>query len=275
VPELPEAETLVRGLRPLLPGSVIRRTTVVHPDVLRVPARRFRSALAGREITAVGRRAKNVVIELDGGEARLVVNLGMTGGLVPLGFGTPRPPRPTHPAVRFAFGDGRALVFNDIRRFGCLEVFDAPGWAARSGRIGPEPLEDDFTPEALAAALGRSRTPIRNWLLDQRRVAGVGNIYASESCFLAGVDPRRPANQVTPREAELLHAGIQSVLSSAIEHGGTTLRDYRNAQGAPGENQRRLHVYGREGEPCPRCGAPVERVVFGNRSAFLCTACQS
>lgn len=275
MPELPEAETLVRGLRPVLPGSVVQRTRVVHSDVLRMPERRFRSALAGRRITAVGRRAKNVVIELDDGDAQLVVNLGMTGGLVPLGFPQVKPPRPTHPAVRFSFGGGRSLVFNDIRRFGCLEVFDAAGWDERSARIGPEPLEDDFTVAGLREALSRSRTPIRNWLLDQRRVAGVGNIYASEACYLAGVDPRRPANQVTGPEAALLHAGIRSVLASAIEHGGTTLRDYRNAEGTRGENQRRLNVYGREDQPCPRCGGTVERVVFGNRSAFLCPVCQS
>lgn len=275
MPELPEAETLVRGLRPLLPGCTVSRTRVVHADVLRIPARRFRSGMVHRTVSAVDRRAKNVVLELDDGDAFLVVNLGMTGRLVPLGFPGVRPPRPTHPAVRFSFGGGRALVFDDVRRFGCVELFDPVGWRTRSRRIGPEPLAEEYRWQDLFQATQRSRTPIRNWLLDQRKVAGVGNIYASEACHRAGVRPDRPARELTGEEARRLHAGIREALRSGIRHGGTTLRDYRNARGEPGENQRRLAVYGREGEPCPRCNGTVVRTVFGNRSAFFCPACQS
>lgn len=279
MPELPEAETLVRGLRPHLPGSTIRRTRVVHPDILRVGERSFRSAVHDRTITAVERRAKNIVLPLDGGDAFLVVNLGMTGKLLPRGFPGVRPPRPTHPAVRFHFGEGRSLVFDDTRRFGCVEVLDAAAWAERSAAMGPEPLEAGFTADVLYEATQRSRTPIRNWLLDQRRVAGVGNIYASEACHRARVRPERPANSLARDEVSRLRDGIRAALRSGIEHGGTTLRDYRNAAGEPGENQTRLAVYGREGEPCPRCAvegckSPVERVVFGNRSAFFCPRCQ-
>jgi len=274
MPELPEAETLVRGLRPLLPGRVIRRTRVPHPDVLRVPAAAFRRALAGREISAVERRAKNVVLVLDGGRGYLVVNLGMTGGLVPQGFPSVHPPEPTHPAVVFTLDGGRRLVFDDTRRFGCLEVFTAEGWRERSATLGPEPLDSGYRWTDLHEALLRSRTPVRNWLLDQRRIAGVGNIYASEACFRAGVHPARPAREVTAAEARLLHRGIRDVLSAAIRNGGTTLRDYRNAEGEPGRNRSRLRVYGREGAPCMRCKTPVQRVVFGNRSAFLCPRCQ-
>lgn len=275
MPELPEAETLVRGLRPLLPGCTVSRTRVVHADVLRIPERRFRGEMVHRAITGVDRRAKNVVVELDGGEAFLVVNLGMTGRLVPLGFDGVRPPRPTHPAVRFSFGRGRSLVFDDVRRFGCVELFDAAGWEARSRQIGPEPLAREYRWQDLHQAARRSRTPIRNWLLDQRKVAGVGNIYASEACHRAGVRPDRPARTLTEEEARRLHAGIRGALQSGIRHGGTTLRDYRNARGEPGDNQRRLAVYGREGEACPRCKGTVKRIVFGNRSAFLCPDCQS
>lgn len=275
MPELPEAETLARGLRPLIPGSTVRRTRVVHADVLRVPARRFRAALAGRTISAVGRRAKNLVLELDGGEGALVVNLGMTGRLVPIGFPGGHRGRPTHPAVRFAFGEGRSLVFDDVRRFGCLEVFDAAAWAERSGRIGPEPLSPEYRWTRLHEDLQRSRTPLRNWLLDQRKIAGVGNIYASEACYRARVRPDRPAREVDEFEARALHQGIREVLQEGIDFGGTTLRDYRNADGEPGGNQRRLRVYGREGAPCLSCGTPVERTVFGNRSAFFCPRCQS
>lgn len=275
MPELPEAETLVRGLRPLLPGSRIQRTRVHHADVLREDPAAFRRGLAGRTITRVDRRAKNVVLELDAGESFLVVNLGMTGGLVPLGFPGVEPPTPTHPALRFTLEEGRALVFDDTRRFGCVERFTAEGWRERSAALGPEPLEPGFGWRDLHRALLGSRTPLRNWLLDQRKIAGVGNIYASEGCYRAGVLPTRPADRVTEEEARKLHRGIRDVLRSAIRHGGTTLRDYRNAEGEPGRNRQRLRVYGREGEPCLRCKSPIQRIVFGNRSAFLCPRCQS
>ncbi len=273
MPELPEAETLVRGLRPRIVGETIQRTRVLREDLLRVPARRFRSEVAHRTITAVERRAKNIVFELDGGERRLVTNLGMTGGYYPLGYDLGST-EPSHVGVRFHFGDGRKLVFRDVRRFGCLEVDDPDAWAERDARIGPEPLSDDYTPDDLHAALQRSRTPLRNWLLDQRRIAGVGNIYASEAAFLAGVDPLRPANEVTRDEAALLHGGLRAVLGEAIERGGTTLRDYRDAGGEPGGFGRQLMVYGREGEPCPNCDTPIERTVLSNRSAFACPECQ-
>ena len=274
MPELPEAETLVRGLRPRITGETISRTRVLKEDLLRTSARAFRDAISGRTITAVERRAKNLVFELDGGDRRLITNLGMTGGYYPLGYDLGSD-EPSHVGVRFHFGSGRKLVFRDVRRFGCLEVDDREAWAVRDARIGPEPLDDTWTAERLHADLLRSRSPLRSWLLDQRRVAGVGNIYANEAGFLAGIRPTRPANEVTPSEAALLHAGIRSVLSEAIARGGTTLRDYRDAGGEPGGFGRQLLVYGREGEPCVTCGTPIERLVLSNRSAFLCPECQS
>ena len=180
----------------------------------------------------MGRRAKNVVLQLDDGV--LVVNLGMTGWLAPLGFPDRNPPRPTHPAISFRLDQGR-LVFDDVRRFGCVEALDAGAWAARSAAIGPEPLTGDFTASGLYEVLSRSRSPVRSWLLDQRKVAGVGNIYACEACFLAAIHPARRGVSVTPDEAEALHAAIRGVLSAAVEAGGTTIRDYRNADGGAGE----------------------------------------
>ncbi len=281
MPELPEVETLVRGLRPLLPGSRIARTRVLHEDVLRTTARRFAAGVRHRTITAVERRAKNIVMPLDDGAAYLVVNLGMTGALFPQRFTRPDgsvPERfarkPTHPAVRFGLDGGRSLVYHDIRRFGVVELLDPDTWQQRSARTGPEPLSDAYTATDLHAALGGSRTPVRNWLLDQRRIAGVGNIYASEACFRSGVHPARPANQVDVEEAAAMHAGIREVLAAAIEHGGTTLQDYRNADGRPGLFGTLLQVYGREGEPCVACGTAVERIVLSNRSAFYCPDCQ-
>lgn len=273
MPELPEAETIVRGLRPAVVGEEIRRVEVVHEDILRQPRRRFADRVRNRTVEAVERRGKNVLLRLDSGD-RVAVNLGMTGRLLPF----PEPPRgtrrPTHAAVRFRFRRGGLLVFDDVRRFGTVECLDAEEWGRRDERMGPEPLSDGFTATRLHRDLARSRSPLRSWLLDQRRIAGVGNIYANEAAHAAGIHPRRPARSVTAPEAAKLHRALRRILAGAIREGGTTIRDYRNAQGEEGAFARRLAVYGRDGEPCPACGAPVERVVFANRSAFFCPSCQ-
>jgi formamidopyrimidine-DNA glycosylase len=273
VPELPEAETIVRGLRRTVVGERISRVEVVHADVLRQPRRRMSAALRDRTVRAIGRRGKNVLIELDGGRV-LAVNLGMTGRLLPFPAHPLPGERPTHPAVRFRFASGGLLVFDDQRRFGTVEVLEAEAWAARSARMGPEPLARGFTAERLHRDLQRSRAPVRSWLLDQRRIAGVGNIYAAEALYHAGVHPGRKAVDVSREEAERLHGALRSVLRNAIHQGGTTIRDYRNAEGGEGAYGRRLHVYGREGEACARCGSTIRRVVFSNRSAFYCPSCQ-
>jgi formamidopyrimidine-DNA glycosylase len=273
MPELPEAETLARGLRPLLPGRTIRHVRVHHADVLRTSPARFRAAVRGRTIEAVDRRAKNVLLRLDDGGV-LLVNLGMTGWLATRGLAPRDPPRPTHPALTFQLDPGGALVFDDVRRFGCVERLDAAGWRARESRFGPEPLDDGFGAADLRRALSSSRTPVRSWLLDQRRLAGVGNIYANEALHRARVHPARPARSLGRAESRALHRAIRDVLTEALRAGGTTIQDYRNAEGEPGEFVRELRVYGRTGEPCPRCKTPVERLVFANRSAFLCPTCQ-
>lgn len=273
MPELPEAETIVRGLRRTVVGKTMSRAEVVRPDILREPKRRFTPRLRGRTITGVSRRAKNVVIELD--DASVVwVNLGMTGRLLPFEAPPRGRTRPKHPAVRFRFDDGGLLVFDDVRRFGSVEHLDHDARSLRAAALGPEPLSDEFHPEDLVASLGRSRSPVRSWLLDQRRIAGVGNIYAAEALFLAGIDPRTPASEVGAARGRKLHGAIRSVLQAAIDAGGTTIRDYRNAEGEMGEYGRKLYVYGRDGAPCHECAAPIERVVFSNRSAFTCPSCQ-
>ena len=199
----------------------------------------------------------------------------MTGRLLPVLPGRAPPARPaTHPAVRFRFREGGVLVFDDVRRFGSVACLTGEGWNERSRALGPEPLSDAFTPGALFRELARSGSPVRSWLLDQRRVAGVGNIYANEALWRARVHPRRPARSLSRKEATRLHRALKDVLSEAVEARGTTLRDYRTAEGEPGSFSVRLSVYGREGSPCPRCRTPVERFVFGNRSAFLCPRCQ-
>jgi formamidopyrimidine-DNA glycosylase len=274
VPELPEAETIVRGLRPAIVGREIRGVEVIHADVLRQPARPFAAALRGATIRAVGRRGKNVVIELDRGRV-IAVNLGMTGRLIPLGERDgPKAAEWAHPAVRFRFQGGGALVFDDTRRFGTVECLSRDAWEMRSARMGPEPLEPSFTARSLHAALSSSKTPVRSWLLDQRRIAGVGNIYANEALHLAGIHPMRQARGIDRAGAAALRKGIRRVLNRAIGAGGTTIRDYRTAQGAAGRYARRLLVYGRDGSPCARCGSEIRRIVFGGRSAFFCPICQ-
>ena len=269
MPELPEAETIVRGLRPALHGKVISRARVLRADILRTSPTRFRERVAGRRIQHVGRRGKNIVMELDP-PAFLVVNLGMTGRLLTLPSASPS----THPAVRFTLDDGGVLIYDDVRRFGAVEILTPDEWESRSTAMGPEPLDGRFTGRDMFARLQASRSPIRSWLLDQRRVAGVGNIYANEALWRAGVHPARPANTLTRKEGIALHRAIRSVLLSAIEHGGTPLRNYRDASGKRGNNASRLCVYGRVRKPCIRCGTEIERIVFGNRSAFLCPECQ-
>jgi formamidopyrimidine-DNA glycosylase len=273
MPELPEAETIVRGLRTHIVGERIVRVEVLKPDVLRESKRAFSPRVRDRLISGVERRAKNVLLRLDA-DATIAVNLGMTGRLLPF----PRPPvgdeRPGHPAVRFRFASGGVLVFDDTRRFGTVECMRNEEWAARSEGFGPEPLSDEYHANDLHRALGRSRSPVRSWLLDQRNVAGVGNIYAAEALFLSGIHPCRPAKSVGMNEASDLHASIRKVLSDAIEAGGTTIRDYRNTEGGEGRYARRLFVYGRAGEACLVCETAVERIVLSNRSAFFCPACQ-
>lgn len=273
MPELPEAETIVRGLRSTIVGERIARVEVPKPDVLREVRRCFTARLRGRTVTAVERRAKKVLILLDG-DRLIVVSLGMTGRLLAFSKPPRGAERPSHPVVRFRFASGSVLIFDDTRRFGSVECLSAHSWKERSDRLGPEPLADDFRPSDLRSGLAASRSPVRSWLLDQRRIAGVGNIYAAEALHLAGIHPQRPARSITADEAEALHGSIRGVLTDAIGDGGTTIRDYRSADGQEGRYGQRLYVYGREGAPCLRCDATIRKVVFANRAAFYCPCCQ-
>lgn len=271
MPELPEAETIARDLDPRLRGARIRGVDVLHDDVLTRPPAAFGDALLGRTISTVGRRGKNVVVTFDDG-GRLVVNLGMTGRLVL--DDAPRASDLRHVAARFHLQDGRTLLYDDVRRFGRLEVYEPEAWPARDAELGLEPLSDDFTGEALGVIVRRTRTPVRNLLLDQKRVAGIGNIYALEALFRAGVRPTRRGHRVTRAEAAALRDALRDVLTEAIANRGTTFSDYRDAAGEAGAFEPLLRVYGREGRPCTICGATIKRVVLTNRSAFYCPECQ-
>lgn len=274
MPELPEAETIVRGIRPALDGATIRCAHVVKPDVLRESARSFRARSENRRVDGVTRRGKNIVIELDDRVDTLLINLGMTGRVLPIAATRPTTPS-THPAVWFEMAPHGILVFDDVRRFGTVEILSEPEWEHRQRSMGPEPLSPRYRASDMTDALRRSRAPLRSWLLDQRRIAGVGNIYAAEALFRAGLHPQRVGQSVTPDEARRLHRSVRGILREAIANRGTTIQDYRDATGEPGNNAATLKVYGREGKPCVRCNTPIERVVFSGRSAFLCPSCQS
>lgn len=269
MPELPEVETIVRDLQRLVTGSVISDAEVLKADLLEGDPDGFIAGVRGRPIVGVTRRAKNIVIDLE--DARLVINLGMTGRVLVVGEGVPDP---SHLGVRFLLADGRRMLYQDVRRFGRLEIVDTAAWAERDARLGVEPLSDDFTPEALRAMAKKSRTAIKTWLMDQARVVGVGNIYASEALFRAGIDPRKAANRLTKGNATALTDAVQAVLKEAIDFRGTTLLDYRDASGETGEFSKRLRVYDREGKPCVTCSTPIKRIVQGGRSTFFCPVCQ-
>ncbi|HEX5725532.1 MAG TPA: bifunctional DNA-formamidopyrimidine glycosylase/DNA-(apurinic or apyrimidinic site) lyase [Longimicrobiaceae bacterium] len=272
MPELPEVETIVRGLAETLPGARIRRVEVLHANLIAdEPPASFARALRGRTIASVTRRAKNIVMPLDGGE-RLLVNLGMTGRLFVARRGDPLP---SHPGVRLELDGGRTLLYHDVRRFGRLWRMSDEAWRTWEATLGVEPLSDAFTPERLGALAARSRVAVKTWLMDQKRVVGVGNIYASEALFRARIDPRRPADSLAPAEVRRLRDAVQEVLRESIAFRGTTLLDYRDAGGEPGEFVKRLRVYDRAGEPCLVCGKTVHRIVQGGRSTFFCEHCQN
>jgi formamidopyrimidine-DNA glycosylase len=273
VPELPEAQTIASDLDRRVRGAVVRRVEVRQRDILApaLAAAALDRALRGRALVEVGRRGKNVLLRF-AGELRLLVNLGMTGRLVV--SDSPRSAELNHVAARIHLEDGRAILYDDVRRFGRFDLYGPAEWAARDAQLGVEPLSDAFTMERFRALLARSRTPIRNWLLDQRRLAGVGNIYASEALHRARIHPARPADTLRKGDAERLRAALRDVLAESIRLRGTTVSDYRDAEGEEGGFEPLLRAYGREGEPCDACGTGIRRLVLTNRSAFYCPRCQ-
>jgi formamidopyrimidine-DNA glycosylase len=221
----------------------------------------------------VDRRGKNLLFRLEGDEV-LQAQLRMTGRFT-LGAGRPDPDRYRHIVAEFDLDDGRTLFYDDMRRLGGFRWLEADDWAALDRSLGPEPLEREFTARRLATITAGSRAPIKNLLLDQRRLAGIGNIYASEALFRAGILPSRRASTLDMPEIKALHRSIRKVLREALASAGTTLRDYRAVNGRSGRFQSRLAVYGRKDEACRRCGGTVERLVLAGRSTFFCPGCQS
>ena len=273
MPELPEVETIVRDIRPEVLGRTVVRATLSHTDVLRDVTRpALLRGLAGARVHDLFRRAKHAVFVL--GTRRLVVQPGMTGAL--LVYDRPLDAEEARYAVlRAALDDGRTLVYRDVRRLGTLLWLDAEGWSRYDASIGPEPLADDFTVDAMRAAVGRTRQSIKKALMDQKLVAGVGNIYANEALFAAGIDPSREAARLSGPEWEALHRELLRILSAAVGGRGSTVRDYRTGTGAKGKFQLSLLVYGREGEPCVQCGTPLAGThALDARITVFCHRCQ-
>ena len=273
MPELPEVETIRQTLLPLLRDTHIDRI-IVHESRLRRPVktRILRHWLPGQKIRDITRRAKYLIFHFQN-KALLVVHLGMSGSLQ---LAKPDDPAEKHTHVIFQLSNGRELRYRDPRRFGLIDVVK-PDQLERYEpfqNLGVEPLSEDFSPEYLRQTVAKSRRAIKTILMDAGVVVGIGNIYANEALFLAGIHPLTQACQLEDMALDSLVVSVRQVLREAIKQGGTTLKDYRNGTGEPGYFQVHLRVYGREREPCPKCRTAIERMVIGGRSTFYCPGCQ-
>jgi formamidopyrimidine-DNA glycosylase len=275
VPELPEVETVARRLQARLPGATIRGATVLWSRTVAYPQppERFALEVAGSTVERVGRRAKSVVLYLADGRV-LTVALRMTGALIVATPGTTPDP---HARVVFGLADGRELRFRDARKFGRIGLY--PGRGRRRvadifARHGPEPLARSFTARRLGERLRRRHARLKSLLLDQSFIAGVGNIYADEALWRARLHPLRRADTLTGEEVRRLHRAIRAALREGLAGGGASYRDYVDPDGEPGLAAERMRVYRRTGEPCFRCGRPIERIVVSQRATHFCPRCQ-
>lgn len=273
MPELPEVETMVREMRPALVGRRILSASLSHIDVLRGVTRpKLLKALTGARIHDVTRRAKHAVIHLD--EYRFILQPGMTGNL--LIYDRPLTPAESKYAVlNTRLDNGSVFVFRDVRRLGTLLLLNDRQWQAYDEALGPEPLDPALTAERFERELRGSNQAIKKVIMDQRKLVGVGNIYANEALFAAGIDPSKPASKVPPQAWPLLHDHIRRILQAAIDSEGTTFRDYRTATGQPGNFQLELLVYERQGEPCKVCGTRLAGThLIDARISVFCHRCQ-
>jgi formamidopyrimidine-DNA glycosylase len=274
VPELPEVETIVREVAPFLEGSRIAHAQLKKTDVLReVSKQRLIRTLQGNTIEQVYRRAKHVVFRLGSGH-RMIIQPRMTGSVIvyerPLNRGELK-----YAVLICTLSDGRQFVYRDVRRLGTIWLLNEEGWINYTGRIGPEPLEDTFTPFVFADRLKGTRTAVKKAIMDQRRLAGVGNIYANEALFDARLNPAKSTHKLSLAEFGRLHAAIVDVLHRALASSGTTLRDYRTGTGAEGRFQFELRVYGRVGEKCHNCGKKLVMThEIDKRQTTFCPRCQ-
>jgi formamidopyrimidine-DNA glycosylase len=274
MPELPETETIARDLNSEIAGRVIESVKVTRPDVLREAGKAaFAKRILGARMIRSWRRAKLVVTDLSTGD-RIVVQPRFTGALIVEDRDTD-PALFSYSTLRLGLDDGRALHYCDVRRLGTVALMNEPRFTEYSGNLGIEPLDRAFTPAQLSGVLRVSSQPVKKVLMDQRKIAGIGNIYANEALWRAGIDPSRAARSVTADEAGRLHHEIVSVLEESIASRGTSFRDYRDARGRRGSFAEKLQAYGRGGEECVRCGARLilTHAVDGRATVF-CAHCQ-
>jgi formamidopyrimidine-DNA glycosylase len=274
VPELPEVETIRARLEPRLTGRIFERVVISDPRLTRPePPEVVAGELEGEQVRAVRRRGKYLIVEFESGR-HLLIHLRMTGNVQhPASGGLQADP---HRRAVVSLDDGSDVAYRDVRRFGTWELLE-PGeleeyFAAR--RLGREPLERRFTVSALQSAFAGRRAPVKAALLDQRAAAGVGNIYADEALWRARIHPLRPAGTLTKEELVALRKGVRQALQMGIARQGATLRDYRDPSGARGRMQDTFRVYGRTGQPCDRCGTPIEKIRAGGRGTWFCPDCQ-
>jgi formamidopyrimidine-DNA glycosylase len=308
MPELPEVEYTARQLRSAIVGATIREALVFWERTIGYPdLSDFLAEIADRRIVGVRRRGKFLIVDL-GGELFLAIHRRMTGNLLllPHGWEIDTSLKTADPVawnikgpsfhrsstedvegaingtpsdlfycrVCFNLADGRRLLFTDPRKFGRIELWPGEREQEALKGLGPEPLSDEFTAETLAKSLAGRKGTIKQVLLDQKVVAGLGNIYADEALYYASVHPLRSANSLTPLEVQRLHEGIVSVLTLGIVHGGTSFSEYRDLWGEAGDNYNHVRVYHQQGKPCSRCGTPIERIVVAQRSTHFCPGCQ-
>jgi len=282
MPELPEVETVRRGLIPAMEDQIIARAQVNRPDLRWPFPENMAERLTGKRVLRLRRRSKYILADLDSGETALI-HLGMSGRMLvsgdPLGqFVHEHPATEKHDHVVLDMNNGARITFNDPRRFGAMDLFATDGADTHPllASIGPEPLGNSFDEPYLVAALAHRNTPMKAALLDQKTVAGLGNIYVCEALFRSKIHPTRPARKVSKDRLSRLVPVIREVLRDAIEAGGSSLRDFRQADGELGYFQHSFDVYGREGAPCrtPGCNSTIRRIVQSGRSTFYCPTCQ-
>ncbi|WP_340609318.1 bifunctional DNA-formamidopyrimidine glycosylase/DNA-(apurinic or apyrimidinic site) lyase [Xenorhabdus bharatensis] len=268
MPELPEVETSRRGIEPHLAGNVIHYVEVRNSR-LRWPVSEQIMKLSDSRVISVQRRAKYLLIELSDGW--IIVHLGMSGSLRIL---LQDSPPAKHDHIDLVMADGKILRYTDPRRFGAWLWSQSLEECSVLAHLGPEPLSDLFDGDYLYSLSRNKRTAIKPWIMDNKVVVGVGNIYANEALYVAHILPERPAHSLTQEEAHLLADTIKQILRRSIEQGGTTLKDFLQSDGKPGYFAQELFVYGKKGEPCPMCGEKIDSIKLGQRSTFFCRQCQ-
>ena len=273
MPEMPEVEIIRRYLDTQVAGKKIINLTILLPRMIKWPdVEGFRALVTGRTIKGMNRRGKYLLMELDNA-SKVVFHLRMTGRLVyePAGDTNDH-----HARVIFHLQDGASLVYGDTRTLGTIHGLKPQELGMLKGlaEMGPEPLSAEFTAEYLYQTVNQRKVAIKSFLLNQKYIGGIGNIYADEALFLAGIHPLRPANSLTQTECGKLWESVNKVIADGIADGGTTFRDYQNGEGGKGSHQEHLYVYGRKGEQCRSCGALLERIIVGGRGTHFCPHCQ-